>query len=154
MRPLGDHAERPVRAVDERQDGDPLELLEAAAGQHQAGLDHRDAHDPALVLAQAGDRFDHRPVRGRQADRDLVHDGAMEDHLDLVDVAKDRPSDVLDVAARPVRGSGQVADRLQAELDVAGHQVGEGLGRRVRAHDEHVPRVAAAWPACSGRSRG
>ena len=142
-RALGDHPERPVRAVDERQDGHPLDLLDAAAGQHQAGPGHRDPDDPPLVLAQARDRLDHRPVRGREADRHLVDDAPVEHALDLVEVAKDRPADPPVVTARAIRRAGQVADRLEAELDVARHQVGERLGGRVRAHDEDVPDVAA-----------
>ena len=143
---LREHAQRPVRAVHERENGHALDLLEPAARQHQARPDHRDPDDPALVLAQAGDRLDHGPVGDRKADGDLVDDGPMEDRLDLVELAEHGPTDTLVVAARAVGRTGQIADRLEAELDVPRHQVGEGLGRRVGTDDEHVAGVAAARP--------
>ena len=56
-----------------------------------------------------------------------------------------RTRSVPAVGRRVVR-SGQVTDRSEAELDVAGDRVGECAGGRVGADDQHVARVVAARP--------
>ena len=55
---LDDEADDAVRAVDERQDLAPVEVLDAAAGQADRQVVERDADDLALLLAQPGDRLD------------------------------------------------------------------------------------------------
>ena len=62
-----------------------------APRQGQAGLVRRDPDDPALVLAQPGDRLDERQLRsagGRWRPRRRL---GMEDVLDIVDTSKNGP---------------------------------------------------------------
>ena len=136
----------PVRPVDQRQDRDAVEVLDAAARDDQGRLIDRDPDDAALVLAQPGDRLDQRPVLETETDGHLIDDGAVHDGLDLLDGAEDRSREARARAGRFVMGTREVADRPKPELDVARDGVGERLGRRIGADDQHVARVVPECP--------
>ena len=134
--PLDDHADRPIGAVDERQDLDPIEFLERAAGQRSGpGSTHRDPDDATLVLAQPGDRLDDREVLGvvRQIATSSTI-GLWRIVLDIVDRSP-RIGRVTACSARPrpVMRAGEVADGLEAELPMASHGVGERGRPGIRA---------------------
>ncbi len=148
--------EDPIRSVDQRQDLHAVEVLDPAAGDDHRRLRQRDPDDPALVLAQPRDRLDEGPVLVAEADRHLVDHGSVQDVLDLVHGPEDRSPPVPAGGQRRVIRSGQVADRPEAEFDVALDRIGERLGRWVGADHEDVPGVVAACaePDEEGPDRG
>ena len=103
---LDDEPERALPVRDEGAHEEALELLLVGDRQQPSSRVERDPHGLALIGSEPGHRV--QPVRGgrRQADRDLVDDPVVEDRLDLLEAAQDRPGN------RAVRlvGSGQMAD--------------------------------------------
>ena len=137
---LRDQAEGAIRAVDERQHLAPVEVLDAAAGQAHRDIVEGDPHDLADLLAQPGDGLDPVQLIGRQADRDLVDDPALEHGLDVVHRPEHGPF------AGDQRGATrrEVTDDPDPELAVALDAVREAASVLAGADHEHVAQVVAA----------
>ncbi len=91
---------------------------------------------------EAGDGLEVLRGGRRQAHGHLVDDLGVEDVLDVLDAAEDRPRDHRSPLAR----RGQVADDLHPQPGVALDAVGEVLGEAARPGDQHESRVVALAP--------
>ena len=95
--------------------------------------------DPALLLAQPGGLLDEILPGEWQTDRHLVHDLAVQDGFQIIDRAEQGPPQMDSVVCLVGH---QVSDDHQPEFMVGFDEVGEGLGPRIGAQNEHEARVS------------
>ena len=136
------HAHDAIGAIQEAHDGEAVDVLKLATGQEAGKWLQGDADDPALFLADPGGGLDVAPVLRLETDRDLVYHARREHVLDVVD----RPDDGTGHFRLGVARSEQVTQHVQSQLALLFDPVGELLGVRAGADDEHLALHAALLP--------